>query len=90
MLYAKVVNLNNGRKYDKERANEYLKIGEIYEVYNVDMGRFHTDIWLNDLRLKGIHFNSVHFNFYKDKSCIEEWDIYSDPDLNPYMELEED
>ena len=37
MLYAKVVNLNNGRKYDKERANEYLKIGEIYEVYNIDM-----------------------------------------------------
>lgn len=80
MLYAKFMYPDNGREYDKKYVKEVgLKVGERYEVEDVDMGQSSTSIYLKDI--KG-SFNSVHFEFEENGKPI---DIYDDPRYNPYL-----
>ena len=80
MLYAKFMYPNYGHDYDEEYAKKMgLKVGERYEVENVDMGQSYTSIYLKDIRG---NFNSVQFEFEEDEKPI---DIYDDPRYNPYL-----
>lgn len=56
-----------------------LVVGQIYNVENVVMGRWHTDIYLKGRK---DNYNSVMFDFYEDGKEI---DIYSDERYNPYL-----
>lgn len=48
-----------GYDSDKEHANKYLKVGEIYTVDYTDVGSYHTNVYLKEFLNKS--FNSVHF-----------------------------
>lgn len=75
MLYAKFMYPDNGYDCDIEQAKiANLKVGERYEVEMVDMGRFHTSIYLKNI---DGDFNSVQFEFEEyDGTAV---DIFSDP-----------
>lgn len=80
MLYAKFMYPNNGYDYDVNYSrNVGLKIGEKYEVSELDMGQSHTSVCL-----KGIQgcFNSVQFEFEESNEPV---DIYNTPKYNPYL-----
>ena len=49
----------NGMTYDKETARKYLKINETYTVKEINIGRWRTDIILEEFPT--IEFNSVQF-----------------------------
>lgn len=86
-LYAKYENPNNGTEYDQEEAKELFILNQYYKVDNVDMGQSRTYI-----TLKGINgsFNSVLFEFYELISDeFVKYDIFADPDYNPYIVLDE-
>lgn len=79
-LYAKFVNPNAGTDYDKEKVREAeLEVGRKYKVIRIEMGSWHTDVWLEGYARA---FNSVHFDFYEGDLPH---DIYSDPNYNPYL-----
>lgn len=78
MLYAKFDHPEAG--WDRgEFCKKNLTIGNMYEVEYVSMGQSYTDIYLKGYK---VPFNSVNFTFFKNG---EEWDIYSDPNYNPYI-----
>ena len=82
MLYAKLKYPDCGFRYDIERVKESgLKRDEKYEVTEVNMGQSHCSICL-----KGIEgsFNSIQFEYEKDG---KPYDIYSDPEYNPYLNI---
>ena len=80
MLYAKFVNADCGYDSDKRKVRDAgLELGRKYEVKHIEMGGWHTDVWLEGYRGS---FNSVHFDFYVDDMPH---DIYNDPDYNPYL-----
>jgi hypothetical protein len=56
-----------------------LVIGDEYEVSNIYMGRWMTDIYLKG---KDKRYNSVMFDFYEDG---EKLDIFKDDRWNPYI-----
>ena len=81
-LYAKFLHPNNGYQYDKDKCKEQsLELNERYEVLNVSMGQSHTSIVIKN---KQYSFNSVNFEFEDEDG--NDWDIYSDPNFNPYLE----
>jgi hypothetical protein len=85
-LYAKYENPENGTDYDKEEAKELFIVNQYYKVDNVKMGQSHTNI-----SLKGFNgsYNSVMFEFYElINDEFFKYDIYKDPDYNPYLERE--
>ena len=51
--------INWGWESDKEKANKYLKPGEVYTVLRTEVGGWHTDVWLKEI--PNVYFNSVHF-----------------------------
>ena len=57
-----------------------LKVDEAYEVEEIDMRSWHTDIFLKGYRGS---FNSVAFEFEEDGKPL---DIYSDPRFNPFLD----
>ena len=79
MLYAKYTEPNAGFDYDKKNCEEFLVPGRKYVVESIDMGS-----WLTIVYLKGFNvpFNSVNLTFYKGD---EEYDIFNDPEYNPYL-----
>ena len=52
----------NGRAEHQEEAAEHLTVGESYTVTRVEVGGWHTDIWLEGVA--GVRFNSVLFDFW--------------------------
>lgn len=84
-LYAKYVNPSAGHDYDIEKCKKLLKLKKYYEVDRVEMGGYHTDIYLKEF--ENISFNSVNFKFYIKKGIMFiPHDIYSDPEYNSYMD----
>ena len=82
MIYAKVVTLDGGYDCEQEKIRRDHKIGDVFEVYDIDMGSCHTDIY------EGKDcYNSVYFEFFSDFECTKPYDIYSDPVFNPYLNL---
>lgn len=79
MLTAKYVYPENGTSHDKERNARHLEVGKEYKVDCVEICRCHTFVFL--VGIEAI-FNSVNFEFYKDG---ELYNIFADPDLNPYL-----
>ena len=79
MLYAKYTNPNAGFDFDKKNCEEYLVPDRKYIVEDIEMGSWHTTVYLKGFN---VPFNSVNFTFYKDD---EEYDIYGDPEYNPYI-----
>ena len=83
-LYAKYVNPSAGHDCDMEKCKKLLKLNKFYEVERVEMGGWHTDIYLKGF--EKFYFNSVNFKFYIKKGIIFiPHDIYSDPEYNSYM-----
>lgn len=80
MLSAKFMYPENGTDNDKRKvADAGLVPGETYEVYDIDMGHWYTEVYLKGY--KG-WFNSVHFVFYEDG---KEFDIYNSLEYNIYL-----
>lgn len=81
MLFAKIVNLECGYDNGEILKNRGYQLGHVFEVKAIAMGASHTTITMaNDER-----YNSVHFDFFLDKECTKEHDIYNDPLYNPYV-----
>lgn len=80
MLWAIYTEEDAGFDGDKEQVKKAgLKLGEKYEVRYIDMGNWHTDVYL-----KGFDepFNSVFFDFkYKGRFV----DIYEKNDYERYL-----
>ena len=81
MLFAKVVEINCGHDDGRTIREAGLKIGDVIKVSEVHMSASHTTI-VDD---EGNSFNSIHFEFFDDKACIQPHDIYNDPLYNPYV-----
>ena len=79
MLIAHYNGPDGGYDADKKLASKYLVPGTDYEVYDIDMGSWMTDIYLIGHKYG---FNSIYFDFYEDGKEI---DIYKDPRFNPYL-----
>ena len=50
----------NGSDYDIKEAKELLVVGEQYEITQIEVQGFHTNIWLEGY--EGTIFNSVMFD----------------------------
>lgn len=50
---------DNGMKYEKKAASKYLKLNHEYTIERIDVGGWHTTIYLKEF--PDIPFNSVHF-----------------------------
>jgi len=48
-----------GYDHHKEHADKHLTVGGIYTVDHTEVGRWHTDVYLIEVKNEG--FNSVHF-----------------------------
>lgn len=48
-----------GYDSDKERANKYLTVGEVYTVDIIDIGNWMSDVYLQDF--PDVDFNTVMF-----------------------------
>lgn len=86
MDYAKYQFPNAGYDCDKEKCKQ-LKLGELYELTNVNMGQSHTYI-----SLKGYdkEFNSVNFTFWTDDTEsgeLERFRLQERKEYNPYYNI---
>lgn len=83
-LYAKYAHTDAGNSCDKRICAMYLSCGGLYKVRDVDMGKYCTDIYLENC--KPI-FNSVMFDFYEltDDNEFKPFDIYSSAEFNPFV-----
>ena len=79
-LYAKVMRLHGGFDDEQEFIRQNYKIGDVFKVTAVDMGKWHTDIYEGDKV-----YNSIYFDFFLDAECTQPHDIYEDPYFNPYL-----
>ena len=50
----------NGSNYDKKKTPEYLKVGGVYTVSQIDIGSFNTYIYVEEV--PNVKFNSVMFD----------------------------
>ncbi|SOK59263.1 hypothetical protein [Yersinia phage fHe-Yen9-03] len=86
MYYARLEHPDNG--YEIERIHlKTLDCEKYYPVYSINIGSWSTSVYLRDDEYE---YNSVNFEFYiknGDEYILE--DIFSDPDLNPYL-IEDD
>jgi len=72
---------NAGTDHDQKVCREKLKVGEIYTVVQTEVGGWHTDVWLKDI--KG-SFNSVMFSdlpkeMQVDLGCVRNNRVSSHP-----------
>jgi hypothetical protein len=51
--------INYGSAWDKEKANDLLKVGHFYTIASTNVEGWHTDFYLEEL--PDFSFNSVHF-----------------------------
>lgn len=75
MITAKVIR----ESQDDTWLKHDLEPGKEYEVRCIDMGSWHTSIYLVD---KPFPYNSIFFEFYEDGKPL---DIYKDARFNPYL-----
>lgn len=52
---------NNGYEYQQETAAKYLTIGAVYTVHHTSVGGFSTSVWLEEIGIDTVSFNSVMF-----------------------------
>lgn len=82
-IYARLTDVNQGYDSDKEIASN-LDSTKYYEVSYVNMGS-----WITYITLVGVKdtVNSVNLEFYKlvDGEYVS-YNIFTDPDFNPYLE----
>ena len=78
MFFAKVTDLNCGLDNGKALKSKGYKVGDVLTVASVNMSASHTNITMDN----GEKYNSIHFEFFRDKECTQEYDIYSDPLYN--------
>lgn len=81
MLYAKVVDIQCGYDDGKSIIEHGLKMGDVIEISEVHMSASHTTV----VDTSENCFNSIHFEFFDDKSCTKPHDIYEDPLYNPFI-----
>jgi hypothetical protein len=76
--------LKSGMKEDKDHANQYLILGEIYTVKKVEVSNSISEVWLKEI--PGTSFNTVHFsnvdkvNPKTEKELQNKWDKEADKD----------
>lgn len=81
MITAKVITLDAGYANQQHTVRDLCwKVGDEFEVEDISVGGFHTDIKLKDLG----HFNHVFFEIYEDGEHI---DIFRDRRFNKYMNM---
>ena len=80
MLYAICEYIDNGYDSDQKQLSKYnIKVGDRFEVEEINMGQSSTSIYLEGFEES---FNSVHFRFEdEDGNRIN---IYDNPRYNPY------
>ena len=49
-----------GYPLDQQTADKHLVVGQTYTVDSVEVGNWHTDVWLREV--PGVAFNSVMFD----------------------------
>ena len=81
MLFAKVVDIECGHDNGRTIREHGLKVGDIIAVREIHMSASYTTI-VDD---GDNRFNSIHFEFFDDKSCTKPHDIYEDPLYNPFV-----
>ena len=81
MIVAKVVTLDAGYNSEQIKVRELnWKIGDEFEVDDISVGGFHTDIILKGLG----SFNSVFFEIYEDGKPLN---IFGDKRFNKYLNM---
>ncbi|AQW88980.1 hypothetical protein pEaSNUABM50_00467 [Erwinia phage pEa_SNUABM_50] len=83
MYYARLEYPNNGYEIERIRLKA-LDRKKYYPVVSIDIGSSSTRIYLEGDKNA---YNSVNFEFYTkhgDEYILE--DIFEDPDLNPYLD----
>lgn len=79
-VFAKLFTLNQGYKNDRHKlALTGWDIGKVLEITDVDMGQSHTYLCFGE---QG-YFNSVNFIILNED--MKPYDIWSDPNFNPYI-----
>lgn len=75
MITAKVIK----KSQDAAWLKHDLEYGKEYEVRGIDMGQWHTDIYIVG---KPYPYNSIFFEFYENGKPL---DIYKYARFNPYL-----
>lgn len=57
----------NGTSQDREKVEEYLKIGEVYTVAGTSVSKNHTKVRLREF--PGVFFNTVNFEDVESQSA---------------------
>ena len=78
-MYAKLVTLKAGYKFDKERVEKHLTLDQYYVISEIYMESCHTTVTLKDLG----DFNSVFFEFYDENKKF----LSEDPDCRKLNHL---
>ena len=78
MFFAQVVDLDCGLDCGKAIKENGYKISDVVAIASVNMCASHTIVETSN----GEKYNSIHFEFFRDKECTQEYDIYSDPLYN--------
>lgn len=74
----KIVYLGTGGyDSDKEHANKYLKVGEIYTVISIDVYDWSSEVCLEEV--PNVYFNTVHFEDVKEENTIIEDQLNTNP-----------
>ena len=82
-IYAVCKTLKAGYPTERERFQKSgIRIGDKFEVVEISMGQSYTSVWLKGYE-NDVPFNSVFFNFVDEEGC--DYDIFSDPEFNPYL-----
>lgn len=61
-----VKNITNGLSDDRETAQRYFGVGDLYTVDSLEIGRYSSRLILKEF--PNIRFNTVHFELYKKQS----------------------
>ena len=78
MIVAKVVTLQAGYRAEQEEVEELgWNIDDEFEVDNISVGGWHTDVTLKG----GSSFNSCFFDFYEDGKSLN---VYADERFQKY------
>lgn len=82
-IYAVCRTHEAGYPGERERIKKCnIQIGDMFEVEEISMGQSYTNVWLKGYENES-PFNSVFFNFVDVDGNA--YDIFSDPDFNPYL-----
>lgn len=60
-----VKSVTNGLRVDRETAQRYFSVGDVYTVDSLEIGRNSSRLTLKEF--PNVRFNTVHFELYKTK-----------------------